>query len=104
MLRHLRAISHKVHGVVDNINTRLRANDEAKRQKIFAKSKALKELLDSQGWKYLQEYLRNRREMNVRTILSGSPKNLDELRARANEIDGLFDWIEGGIKEAERLG
>ena len=83
--------------------SRLSGQDQERKERLIKAANDLSYTQDTAGWGLIKDYLNLRREAAVKQLLSGQTKDVDELRARANEIDCLMDWIQGCIKEGRRL-
>lgn len=60
---------------------------------------SLSQMRTQPGWRLFEDYARERRESCVRRMLNDPKAPIDELRARASEIDALLDWVEGKVNQ-----
>lgn len=84
-------VSHKEHkSIWDKIKSFGQGEDP---QVLEARKRNLSFLQQSPGWREFEKYARDRRESHVRRMLNDPKAPMEDLKARASEIDALMDWL-----------
>ena len=84
-------VSHKEHkSIWDKVKAFTRGEDPVVLER---RKRNIGFLITQAGWQDFEKFARERRESHVRRMLNDPKAPMEDLKARASEIDALMDWV-----------